>query len=184
MRTPRNENLVLQAADGHRRTAGSIVIRGGQAGRRSRMRGEMYGCGHCHEPHYVRPSMVAQGRGLFCSRHCRSAYSARPEVVARRFWEKVDKNGPVPELRPDLGPCWIWTGGVNSRGYGMASIGWDKTDLTHIYTWEAVNGPVPDGRVLDHLCTTRRCCNPSHLEPVTNAINIWRGGNARPRRDA
>lgn len=30
MRTPRNENLILQARDGHRRTVGSIVVRGNQ----------------------------------------------------------------------------------------------------------------------------------------------------------
>ena|ERR1700694_1946906 len=26
-----------------------------------------------------------------------------------RFWLKVNQNGPVPEHRPELGPCWVWT---------------------------------------------------------------------------
>ena len=30
--------------------------------------------------------------------------------VEERFWPKVDKNGPVPEPHPELGPCWVWTG--------------------------------------------------------------------------
>ncbi len=28
--------------------------------------------------------------------------------LAERFWEKVNKGGPVPEHRLDLGPCWLW----------------------------------------------------------------------------
>ena len=28
-------------------------------------------------------------------------------TLAERFWAKVNKDGPVPEHRPDLGPCWI-----------------------------------------------------------------------------
>lgn len=29
--------------------------------------------------------------------------------------------------------------------------------------------------VLDHLCRITLCCNPEHLEPVTQAENIMRG---------
>jgi hypothetical protein len=32
-----------------------------------------------------------------------------------RFWSKVDRNGPVPEHRPELGPCWVWTAGTFRR---------------------------------------------------------------------
>jgi hypothetical protein len=30
------------------------------------------------------------------------------KTLEERFWEKVDKNGPVPAHRPELGPCWVW----------------------------------------------------------------------------
>ena len=30
----------------------------------------------------------------------------------------MDKSGEVPAHRPDLGPCWMWTGALNSGGYG------------------------------------------------------------------
>src|SRR5690348_8449196 len=36
-----------------------------------------------------------------------------------RFWAKVDKNGPVPEYRPDLGPCWLWTASTRPSGHGI-----------------------------------------------------------------
>lgn len=29
--------------------------------------------------------------------------------------------------------------------------------------------------ILDHLCRNRICCNPDHVEPVTNRENIVRG---------
>ncbi|MBU6428993.1 MAG: hypothetical protein KGR26_08285, partial [Cyanobacteria bacterium REEB65] len=31
------------------------------------------------------------------------------ETVIQDFWAQVDKDGPIPSHRPDLGPCWIWT---------------------------------------------------------------------------
>jgi hypothetical protein len=34
----------------------------------------------------------------------------RAVPIEDRFWSKVDKNGPIPAHRPDLGPCWSWTG--------------------------------------------------------------------------
>src|SRR6478609_5365672 len=41
-----------------------------------------------------------------------------------RFWKKVDKNGPIPAHRPELGPCWIWTGWICSgTGYGGIQAG-------------------------------------------------------------
>lgn len=35
-------------------------------------------------------------------------------------------------------------------------------------------GPIPEGLHLDHLCRVRRCVNPAHLEPVTQAENNYR----------
>ena len=40
---------------------------------------------------------------------------AAPSTLEERFWRKVDKNGPIPEHRPELGPCWVWTAGTNTR---------------------------------------------------------------------
>jgi|SRR5580658_5854190 hypothetical protein len=35
------------------------------------------------------------------------ALTSKKISVEERFWSKVDKNGPVPSHRPELGQCWI-----------------------------------------------------------------------------
>lgn len=47
--------------------------------------------------------------------------------------------------------------------------------LTHRYSYERAEGPVPAGLELDHLCRVRSCVNPEHLEPVTHRENMRRG---------
>lgn len=91
----------------------------------------------------------------------------------QRFWPKVDKNGPVSDFAPHLGPCWIWTAGKNRVGYGKFSIMYD-TVPAHQFAYRTLVGPVPAGLQLDHLCMVPACVNPSHLEPVTFAENVGR----------
>jgi hypothetical protein len=91
-----------------------------------------------------------------------------------KFWKRVNKNGPIPVNRPDLGPCHIWTAGKDSNGYGQWWIN-GKTVRVYISTYEDMYGPIPKGLVTDHLCREHSCCNPAHLETVTNAENIRRG---------
>jgi hypothetical protein len=98
-----------------------------------------------------------------------------------RFWEKVDKDGPVPEHRPDLGPCWMWTASLNAganQGYGHFGVG-QKVVFAHRFAYELANGPIPDGLMPDHLCRNHPCVRPSHLEPVTNRENCLRGDNTK-----
>lgn len=97
--------------------------------------------------------------------------------VPDRFWEKVNMVGPVPEHRPDLGPCWIWTGAHAKRGYGLF---WHSGRMRWAYRWLylTVVGVVPEGLELDHVCRTPACVRPDHLEPVTHAENMRRGSTA------
>lgn len=124
------------------------------------------GCsqGGCPRPHY--------GRGL-CSLHYKRArrnggdptvrQRLRGESVDDRFWARVDA----------LGPCWLWTGGKTSNGYGRFGVTSKDKRLAHIFAWTTLVGPVPEGLQLDHLCRVRLCVNPDHLEPVTPREN-WR----------
>jgi hypothetical protein len=85
-----------------------------------------------------------------------------------RLWGRVDKTAD--------GGCWVWTGALNAAGYG--AIGKDNKVLrVHRVTYELLVGPIPEGLQLDHLCRNRACCNPEHLEPVTNRTNWLRGQN-------
>lgn len=92
------------------------------------------------------------------------AYAARP--LGERFWEKVNKNGPVPPHRPELGPCWVWTAGINTQrgGYGMFALRKGVIRRAHRIAWELANNrPVPDGLWVLHHCDNPPCCNPAHL---------------------
>ena len=97
----------------------------------------------------------------------------QPGNPNERFWGKVDRQGPVPAHRPDLGRCWLWTGYLGTRGYGTYTLD-GAWVLTHRAAYELTVGPVPDGLQLDHLCRNPPCCNPGHLEPVTGAENMRR----------
>lgn len=94
----------------------------------------------------------------------------------RRMMKHTDKNGPVPACNPTLGPCWIWMGAKTPEGYGCVYIGPGLSPgAPHRLIFMAVQGPVPAGRELDHLCRVRSCVNPFHLEPVTRSENCHRG---------
>ena len=67
---------------------------------------------------------TCQARGL-CSKHyyrIRANGSPHRETdlpLDERFELCVDKHGPVPQHRTDLGNCWEWTRGVSGDGYGV-----------------------------------------------------------------
>jgi hypothetical protein len=100
----------------------------------------------------------------------RGIYQRRP--LLERFWEKVNKNGPLPSNYA-LGRCWIWTGAKTP--YGAFSTGRCQIGA-HVFSYEITyRTPVPAGLELDHLCRNPTCVNPVHLEAVTAGENVRRG---------
>lgn len=126
---------------------------------------------------------LASGRIRSCGCLKRDLAKSRVRPVADRFLEKVDKDGPVPEYRPDLGPCWVWTAARNANGYGIMKVS-EGTTLAHRISYALAGGNVTDDEQIDHLCRVRHCVNPQHLEAVPPRVNVHRGygsaaGNAR-----
>lgn len=77
--------------------------------------------------------------------------------------------------------CWLWTG-TKANGYGRTY--WEgRTWPTHRLLYTLLVGPIPVGLNIDHLCRVTACCNPDHLEPVTQRENALRG-TGEPARNA
>jgi hypothetical protein len=72
----------------------------------------------------------------------------------------------------DLG-CWLWDGCRSGNGHGSFCFDYYATTAHRIaYLWFVA--PIADGLVIDHLCRTKRCVNPAHLEAVTQSENLRR----------
>lgn len=90
-----------------------------------------------------------------------------------RFWSKC-----IPE--PNSG-CWLWLAGLTGKGYGSFSFN-GRSREAHIVARDTLAGPIANGLVSDHLCRTRSCVNPAHIEAVTHRTNILRGEGVAARR--
>lgn len=66
--------------------------------------------------------------------------------------------------------CWIWTLVLNHGGYGFISIN-SKNKYVHRVAYEEYNGDIPEDRDVGHKCDVPYCCNPAHLELVTEKQN-------------
>ena len=96
-------------------------------------------------------------------------------VNERRFWSKVDKNGPI--VRPELGPCWIWRG-LTKQGYGVFSVNVlsprglaSRPELAHRISFELAEGPPLPGLYVLHACDMPTCVNDAHLRAGTSKQN-------------
>jgi hypothetical protein len=77
----------------------------------------------------------------------------------------------------DPNGCWLWTGAINQKGYGITKDNHRKTIVAHRLVYITLVGPIPIGLQLDHVkerCKNKHCVNPEHLEPVTGAENMRR----------
>jgi hypothetical protein len=85
--------------------------------------------------------------------------------LPERFWAKVS-----PE--PNSG-CWLWVGSSHPEGYGQLRYG-KRQAYAHRLALDLGHSKTP-GMTVDHLCRTKACCNPEHLELVTRRENAIRG---------
>ena len=74
--------------------------------------------------------------------------------------------------------CWDWSGYKTSNGYGQIQAvrgGVRHIFMPHRIVYEAVNGAIPEGMEIDHLCRNRSCINPVHMRVVTSKENTLCG---------
>jgi hypothetical protein len=88
-----------------------------------------------------------------------------PKPPIERFCPKI--------LFDETMDCWNWTGLLDKDGYGRFRMP-HRWMRAHRFAYEFFRDPIPSGLQLDHLCRNRSCCNPWHLEPVTNLENTLR----------
>jgi hypothetical protein len=81
--------------------------------------------------------------------------------IADRFWEHVDKQGPIPEHKPELGQCWLWTGHKSKYGYGGTTVN-GKRQSAHRVSSLLEHGRWPEPFCYHH-CDKPACVRPSHL---------------------
>ncbi len=105
------------------------------------------------------------------------------ERIVKRFFSKVNKDGPLPPGRPELGPCWLWRSPPGAGGYGSFYFQ-RKQWLAHRASYTILVGEIPAGLTIDHLCSVRSCVRPSHLEAVTLLENLRRADVWRRRSEA
>lgn len=123
-------------------------------------------CPTCGKEFFPRVADVNRGRGIYCSFRCH--VTRPPKPLKERFLEKI--------LIGD--GCWLWTGGLSSKGYGQLTIGskyskeFPKKNLTASrVAWEVFNGPIPDGLCVLHDCDEPACVRIDHLFIGTNDDN-------------
>ncbi len=85
-----------------------------------------------------------------------------------RFWEKVDKNGPM--MAGMETNCWTWTG-AKTDGYGYIGLGNGKVGKATRIAWELHYGKLvlPDCAL--HRCDNPSCVRPDHLFKGTQKDN-------------
>lgn len=95
----------------------------------------------------------------------------RSRPVLERLMEKTE---------PGENGCLVFTG-AHTATYGQ--IWWNRAQhLAHRVAYALLVGPIPEGMVIDHLCSNRSCVNPEHLEPVTQDENVRRSGTPMATR--
>lgn len=91
---------------------------------------------------------------------------------ARRFWTKVNIDGPQSTFARRN--CWVWTATKSRQGYGALGFRGGRI-YAHVLSFILHKGPIPQGKEIDHKCRTRNCVRPEHLRTVTHRVNVLCG---------
>ena len=95
-----------------------------------------------------------------------SGRGADPTRIFGRMWDRVNTTGD----------CWLYEGGSRIKGGYRLAYSHRADDriflgLVHRAVWEVVNGPIPVGKEMRHLCNTPNCVLIEHLAIGTRTEN-------------
>lgn len=72
--------------------------------------------------------------------------------------------------------CWEWNTCQNENGYGYFGLK-GRNWRSHRFSYLIHVGDLMPNLIIDHLCNNKLCCNPVHLEQITQSENIRRGNS-------
>lgn len=93
------------------------------------------------------------------------------EELERRLLE----HRRVEDIRPDLEPCWLWSGSHDSGGYGRITLAKVSPGRFSVHRVAAAlwlpEFELSSNLIILHECDTPSCFNPAHLRPGTSRDN-------------
>lgn len=90
-------------------------------------------------------------------------------VTIDNYWSHVNKTEG----------CWLWIGSKTLSGYGCFKSPYIPTRSAHRISYILAGKELSASDTLDHLCGTRNCVNPEHLDPCPIGENLRRSPNTR-----
>ena len=120
----------------------------------------------------------ARSRGWCKPHYDRWIKRGSPTPTPIRYRTPQERLDALHERTPE--GCLVYTGRLTPKGYGLVAVAGRMVPV-HKFSWEAKNGPVPEGMELDHICRIRACFNPDHLRPVTHSQNL-QNHSGKPHR--